>query len=131
MERKIVLDGGLIPTARVKNQNLIDVLLDDELISIAQHMAGEYVLGQCVSAGVYVKGMAYDGMPRSSGRHDTYHNGMLPLRTTLQLVRQKCGNYGADVLVNAVVAEVLAASNLRLLKKSLAVVSEYRLTMRR
>ena len=131
MERKIVLDGGLIPTARVKNQNLIDVLLDDELISIAQHMAGEYVLGQCVSAGVYVKRMAYDGMPRGSGRHDTHHNGMLPLRTTLQLVRRKCGNYGADVLVNAVVDEVLAASNLRLLKQSLAVVSEYRLTMRR
>jgi len=46
-------------------------------------------------------------------------------------VRQKCGNSGADVLINAVVAEVLAASNLRLLKKSLGVVSEYRLTIRR
>jgi len=131
MERKIILDGGLIPTARVKNQTLIDTLLDDELISIVQHMAGEYVLAQCVKAGVYVKGMAYDGMPLGSGRHDAHHNGLLPLRKTLRLVRKKCGNSGADVLLNAVVAEVLAANNLRLLKKSLGVVSEYRLTIRR
>ena len=131
MARQIILDGGLIPTARVKNQTLIDTLLDDELISIVQHMAGEYVLAQCVKAGVYVKGMAYDGMPLGSGRHDTHYNGMLPLRKTLKLVRQKCGNSGADVLINAVVAEVLAARNLRLLKKSLGVVSEYRLTIRR
>ena len=131
MERQIILDGGLIPTARVKNQNLIDTLLNDELISIPQHMAGEYVLAQCVKAGVYVKGMAYDGMPRGSGRYDPHHNGMLPLRKTLKLVQEKCGNSGADVLINAVVAEVLAASNLRLLKKSLGVVSEYRLTIRR
>ena len=131
MERKIILDGGLIPTARVKNQTLIDTLLDDELISIVQHMAGEYVLAQCVKAGVYVKGMAYDGMPLGSGRHDAHHNGLLPLRKTLRLVRKKCGNSGADVLLNAVVAEVLAANNLRLLKKCLGVVSEYRLTLRR
>ena len=131
MERKIILDGGLIPTARVRNQTLIDTLLDDELISIVQHMAGEYVLAQCVKAGVYVKGMAYDGMPLGSGRHDAHHNGLLPLRKTLRLVRKKCGNSGADVLLNAVVAEVLAANNLRLLKKSLGVVSEYRLTLRR
>ena len=131
MERKIILDGGLIPTARVSNQTLIDTLLDDELISIVQHMAGEYVLAQCVKAGVYVKGMAYDGMPLGSGRHDAHHNGLLPLRKTLRLVRKKCGNSGADVLLNAVVAEVLAANNLRLLKKSLGVVSEYRLTLRR
>ena len=131
MERKIILDGGLIPTARVRNQTLIDTLLDDELISIVQHMAGEYVLAQCVKAGVYVKGMAYDGMPLGSGRHDAHHNGLLPLRKTLRLVRKKCGNSGADVLLNAVVAEVLAANNLRLLKKSLGVVSEYRLTIRR
>ena len=131
MERKIILDGGLIPTARVRNQPLIDPLLDDELISIVQHMAGEYVLAQCVKAGVYVKGMAYDGMPLGSGRHDAHHNGLLPLRKTLRLVRKKCGNSGADVLLNAIVAEVLAANNLRLLKKSLGVVSEYRLTLRR
>ena len=34
MARQIILDGGLIPTDRVKNQTLIDTLLDDELISI-------------------------------------------------------------------------------------------------
>jgi hypothetical protein len=56
---------------------------------------------------------------------------MLPLRKTLKLVQEKCGNFGADVLINAVVAEVLAASNLRLLKKSLGVVSDHRLTIRR
>ena len=89
MERKIILDGGLIPTARVRNQTLIDTLLDDELISIVQHMAGEYVLAQCVKAGVYVKGMAYDGMPLGSGRHDAHHNGQLPLRKPLRLVRKK------------------------------------------
>jgi len=131
MARQIIIDGGLISTARVKNQTLIDTLLDDELISIVQHMAGEYVLAQCVKAGVYVKGMAYDGMPLGSGRHDAHHNGLLPLRKTLRLVRKKCGNSGADVLLNAVVAEVLAANNLRLLKKCLGVVSEYRLTLRR
>ena len=48
MQRKIIIDGGLIPTARVKHQTLLDVLLDQELIEVREHMAGEYVLGQAV-----------------------------------------------------------------------------------
>ena len=46
MERKIIIDGGLVPTARVKNQTLLDFLLDLEFIGVQQHLAGEYVLEQ-------------------------------------------------------------------------------------
>ena len=64
MERKIIIDGGLVPTARVKNQTLLDFLLDLEFIGVQQHLAGEYVLGQCVKAGIHVKGVNFDGMQR-------------------------------------------------------------------
>ena len=34
IDRQVIIDGGLIPTARVRNQTLLDALLDRELIQV-------------------------------------------------------------------------------------------------
>lgn len=129
MERKIIIDGGLVPTARVKNQTLLDFLLDLEFIGVQQHLAGEYVLGQCVKAGIYVKGVNFDGMPLGGGNPKNSYNGLMPLRKTLRLVTKKCGVKGGRVLVDAVANDMLVADNLDLLKKTLTAVSDNRLAI--
>ena len=74
MDRKIIIDGGLVPVARVKNQNLLDTLLDLELIEVREHLAGEYVAEQCVKAGIHIKAVNFDGMPLGGGNHKTNYN---------------------------------------------------------
>ena len=88
MERQIVIDGGLITTAKVKNQTLLDLLLDLTLIEIREHIAGEYVMGQCVKAGIHVRGVACDGMPLGGSSNHDHFNGMMPLRSTLKMVKE-------------------------------------------
>lgn len=129
MERKIIIDGGLVPTARVKNQTLLDFLLDLEFIGVQQHLAGEYVLDQCVKAGIHVKGVNFDGMPLGGGNPKNSYNGLMPLRKTLRLVTKKCGVKGGRVLVDAVANDMLVADNLDLLKKTLSAVSDNRLAI--
>ena len=128
MDRKIILDGGLVPVARIKNQTLLDTLLDLELIEVREHLAGEYVAEQCLKAGIHIKAVNFDGMPLGGGNHKNHYNGMMPLRRTLRLVKKKCGTTGAEVLIKAVASDMLRASNLDLLKKSLLVVSDNRLS---
>ena len=127
--REIVIDGGLVPTARLKNQTLMDYLLDKSLINIKEHIASEYVLGQCVKAGINVKSVPFDGMPFGSGDSTASHNGLMPLRSTIKLVIRKCDRRAASVLIDAVALEVLRANELPLLRDTLNVISDHRLTM--
>ena len=128
MERQIVIDGGLITIAKVKNQTLLDLLLDLTLIEIREHIAGEYVLGQCVRAGIHVRGVACDGMPLGGSSNHDHFNGLMPLRSTLKMVKEKCGEAGAEVLVDAVATDKLEAKNLGLFRKTLCAVSDNRLS---
>jgi hypothetical protein len=130
VDRKIIIDGGLITTAKVINQNLLDLLLDLALIEMREHLAGEYVLGQCVKAGIHVRGSACDGMPLGGkANHSNHFNGMMPLRQTLKLVKKKCGEVGAEVLVDAVASDKLRAVDLGLFRQTLCVVSDNRLSI--
>jgi len=129
IDRQVIIDGGLIPTARVRNQTLLDALLDRELIQVREHLAGEYVLAQCVKAGIHVKGISFDGMPLGGGNPKNSFNGLMPLRKTLRLVIKKCGSKGADVLVDAVASDLLQARNLNLLRQTLITVSDHRLSV--
>jgi hypothetical protein len=129
MDRKIIIDGGLVPVARVKNQNLLDTLLDLELIEVREHLAGEYVAEQCVKAGIHIKAVNFDGMPLGGGNPKNSFNGLMPLRKTLRLVIKKCGSKGADVLVDAVASDLLQATNLNLLRQTLITVSDHRLSV--
>jgi hypothetical protein len=52
----------------------------------------------------------------------------MPLRATLKLVNKKYGVKAGDVLVGAVASDMLEASNLRLLRDMLVLVSEKRLS---
>lgn len=126
--REVVIDDEPVPIARVKNQTLLDTLLDMSLINVKEHMAGEYVAGQCLKAGIHVKAINFDGMPCGGGDHKNHYNGLLPLRRTLMIVREKYGHRAASVLVDAVASDMLAATNLRLLRQCLGLVSDQRLT---
>lgn len=128
MNREIKIDCGLVPVARVKNQTLLDTLLDLELINLREHVAGEYVAEQCLKAGIHVKAVNFDGMPLGGGNHSNNYNGLMPLRATLKLVNKKYGVKAGDVLVGAVASDMLEASNLRLLRDMLVLISEKRLS---
>jgi len=114
--------------ARVKNQTLLDALLDMELIDVREHVAGEYVAGQCVKAGIHVKAVNFDGMPLGDGNHNNHYNGLMPLRNTLRLVSGNLGAKASEVLIDAVASDMLAAKNLNLLRQCLVLVSDKRLT---
>ena len=115
--------------ARVKNQTLLDALLDMELIDVREHVAGEYVAGQCVKAGIHVKAVNFDGMPLGDGNHNNHYNGLMPLRNTLRLVSGNLGAKASEVLIDAVASDMLAAKNLNLLRQCLVLVSDRRLTV--
>ena len=127
MIREVIIDDGLIPVAKVKNQTLLDCLLDLKLISVKEHIAGEYVAGQCLMAGIHVKAINFDGMPMGGGNHKNHYNGMLPLRRTLLIVKKKYGHDAAGILVDAVASDILAAANLNLLRQCLVLISNRRL----
>ena len=67
-------------------------------------------------------------MPLGGGNPKNSYNGLMPLRKTLRLVKKKCGTAGAEVLIDAVVSDLLRANNLNLLRQTLIIVSDNRLT---
>jgi len=63
----VMVEGGSLPRAKVMEQTVVDRLLMNCLLTLAQHQAGEYLLSQASQAGIFAKPLNYEA--RASRRY--------------------------------------------------------------
>ena len=64
----VMIEGGMIPRAKVMDQTLIDRYLMKGLIDLTQHQAGEYLLRQACLAKLWATGVDLSGTRVNGGR---------------------------------------------------------------
>jgi hypothetical protein len=57
----VMIEGGQVPRARVMDQTVMDRYLMQGALTITQHQAGEHLLEQAMWAGMWARGMRWDG----------------------------------------------------------------------
>ena len=126
----VMVEGGTVPRAKVMDQSLIDRYLMDGLLTLQEHQAGEYVMGQAVKAGLYTKPLNYEAGSGEANPDSMASEALMKYGRTLDLVGRRFGPY-AKYLVEEVVIhgwDISDNSNrLKGLKKSLAWISERRM----
>ena len=126
----VMVEGGTVPRAKVMDQNLIDRYLMDGLLTLQEHQAGEYLLGQAMKAGVYTKPLNYEAGSGEANPDSMASEALMKYGRTLDLVGRRFGPY-AKYLVEEVVIHGWDISDnadrLKGLKKSLAWISERRM----
>ncbi len=126
----VMVEGGTVPRAKVMDQSLIDRYLMDGLLTLQEHQAGEYVMGQALKAGLYTKPLNYEAGSGEASPDSVASEALMRYGRTLDLVGRRFGPY-AKYLVEEVVIhgwDISDNSNrLKGLKKSLAWISERRM----
>tara|TARA_R100001509_G_scaffold65313_1_gene36053 strand:+ start:1685 stop:2101 length:417 start_codon:yes stop_codon:yes gene_type:complete len=125
-----MVEGGTVPRAKVMDQSLIDRYLMDGLLTLQEHQAGEYVMGQALKAGLYTKPLNYEAGSGEANPDSVASEALMRYGRTLDLVGRRFGPY-AKYLVEEVVIHGWDISDnsdrLKGLKKSLAWISERRM----
>lgn len=98
----IMVEGGLVPRARVMDQNVVDALLMRGELTLSQHRAAEMVMEQAARSGIYAK--APDPIRAIGGVKNAVPTGIFALGRTLKLVERQCSPYHA-YLVQEVVCQ--------------------------
>jgi hypothetical protein len=124
----VMIEGGTIPRAKVMDQLIIDRLLMQGRITLAQHMAAEMFLGQAERASVNVRAQKYDALPVGNGRKDNYSNGYGAFSKTMSLVKGLLSIEHARVLFDCLISNKLVEDNFDKLCESLDVIVNRRLT---
>jgi hypothetical protein len=129
-----MIEGGVVPRARVMDQSAIDDLLKKGLINILEHQAGEYFLSQCSKASVFVKSVNWESGGVSGGGRADHYNGIWPYAKTMRLVTKALGTTKAYVL-HDVICQDRDVSNepqmLEALREALELIANRRLTISR
>ena len=89
-KHSVMIEGGVIPRAKVMDQLIVDKLLMDGRITLSQHMAAELFLGQAERACINVRAQKYDSIPVGNGKRDSYSNGYGAFSKTVSLVQVFC-----------------------------------------
>lgn len=97
----VMIEGGLVPRAKVMDQVLIDAYLMRGLLSLKEHRAGEYLLGQAAKANMWAKGANLLGAG-GGVKKSTVPMGVFPFGRTLVMVKQRWGPYCAYVVKRVV-----------------------------
>ena len=82
----VMVEGGTVPRAKVMDQNLIDRYLMDGLLTLQEHQAGEYLLGQAMKAGVYTKPLNYEAGSGEANPDSMASEALMKYGRTLDLV---------------------------------------------
>jgi len=126
----VMVEGGTVPRAKVMDQTLIDRYLMDGLLTLQEHQAGEYVMGQALKAGLYTKPLNYEAGGGEANPDSVASEALMRYGRTLDLVGRRFGPY-AKYLVEEVVIHGWDISDnsdrLKGLKKSLGWISERRM----
>jgi len=99
----VMIEGGMVPRAKVMDQTMIDRHLMRGEINLPQHQAGEYLLGQAVIAGVWATGINWQGAG-VTGVRNFVPFGAFPFGRTLEMVERKYGRFHS-LLIHRVVCD--------------------------
>lgn len=125
----VLIEGGKIPRAKVMDQHIIDRFLMDGLITLRQHIAAEYLLGQAARAGMWATGVNLSGTGSKSSQPNNVPFGIFPFGSSLSLVRERCSTYHGWVLDRVICREWNVSGdkrNMRCLVEALDCVSDHR-----
>lgn len=126
MSRAIVVDGGIVPTARVMDQCVIDVLLLGDLITIRQHQAAEYFMDICAKSQMYVHSYSYDSIRASTGtvRKDKVY--YFPYSRLIKSINKKLSIDHTKVLHDVVIEDIYPERTIGKLEEGLDFISDTR-----
>lgn len=95
------LESGLA-RAKVKDQMVIDALLLDDVITIAQHAEAERLLNLAQRAGVFLKSVDMGGVMGGGGRGDLANTGFMRWRYAINGIRRSHGVEGVKVVQDCI-----------------------------
>jgi len=123
----VMIEGGIIPRAKVMDQLIVDKLLMDGRITLSQHMAAELFLSQAERACINIRAQKYDAIPAGNGKKDNFSNGYGAFSKTVTLVKKGLGVEYAMVLYDCLISNELAENNFSLLTDSLDLIVNRRM----
>lgn len=126
-KHSVMIEGGVIPRAKVMDQLIIDRLLMNGRINLSQHMAAELFLSQAERACINVRAQKYDSIPVGNSRKDSYSNGYGAFSKTVSLVKNGLGIEYARVLYDCLILNQLSENKFRLLTDSLDLIFNRRM----
>ncbi len=95
------LESGLA-RAKVKDQMVIDALLLDDVITIAQHAEAERLLNLAQRAGVFLRSVDMGSVMGGSGRGDLANTGFMRWRYAINGIRRSHGVEGVKVVQDCI-----------------------------
>lgn len=100
-QHSVMIEGGMIPRAKVMDQHMIDRYLMDGKLNLAQHRAAEILLGQATKAGIWPTGVNLEGSG-ITGFRNYVPFGAFPLGRTLVRVKRRYGRLHAFIMMQVV-----------------------------
>jgi len=104
-QHSVMIEGGMIPRARVMDQHMIDRYLMGGLLDLAQHRAAERVLELATIAGIWPTGINWHGSG-VKGERNYVPYGAFPFGRALVRVKRRYGRYHVFVLLEVVCYDV-------------------------
>lgn len=102
-QHSVMIEGGMIPRARVMDQTMIDRYLMHGLIDLAQHQAGELLLRQAATARLWPTGVDLSDTRTTGGKRNFVPFGVFPYGRTLVRVKKRYGWFHAYLVGEVVV----------------------------
>ena len=96
----VMIEGGNVPRAKVMDQQPVDRLLMNGMITLAQHQAAEYLMELASRAHIYAKAPDPDAV--RGGMKDYVPGGVIPFGNTLKIVERRYGPMHAYVVEEVV-----------------------------
>ena len=125
----VMIESGTVPRARVWDQTIIDRYLMRGLLTLAQHRAGEHLLMQAARAGIWPTGINWETSGGGTGVRNFVPFGAFPFGRTLNVIKDRYGEYHMTVTKRVVCHDWDVASNerrMKCLRESLNLISNFR-----
>ena len=103
--KSVMIEGGMIPRAKVMNQLMIDQYLMHGTLTLNQHRAAEFLLGEAVKMGAWPTGANLSGTGSRDGKHDYALTRGFGLGNTLDGVEARYGWFHRYLVLEVVIHE--------------------------
>ena len=99
----VLIEPGLRPRARVMDQHICDRWLMDGLLTLREHRAAEYLLGQAAISGSFARSMNWWSDRTSGGERNHVPFGVIPFGKSLRCVQDSHGAWHSYVVWRVIV----------------------------
>ena len=103
--KSVMIEGGMVPRAKVMNQHMIDQYLMYGMLDLAQHKAGEYLLAQARAAGSWPPANNMSGTRVSGSKKDFTPSSSFGFIRTVRSVEKKLGWFHSWLVVEVVIRD--------------------------